>query len=338
MKLKQTGLILTVCFLASCALLYFLSPDKTPFLTENMPSVALIVIAVGVAGLIPQSCRVYGILSFMLEVAACAGAAYLLPADVALFTGYDANITFALSVFVATGVYCLFHLFNRVEGYFLQPSFMLGVFFLASAAFFDVPDWSTAQMFLLIANVFLCGVWFYLAKVGMPLTGPALNMLSLIYAYAVLFLIAKQKYAAAALLAMYPLSEVFVYACRWFAKPFVKKEPSFLYADFTAKGVPLPAVMQFVFRRNCIYTVLAVLSVNAKAQYQPILLGCIIALDFYSRSLTSLENRPDTFWAVFKQMRKDAREDIAKSKEQFGLLKEKYLNGKKADKNADDEN
>lgn len=338
MKLKQTGLVLTLCFLASCAAFYFLSPDQTPFLADNMPSVLMIVIAIGVAGLIPQTHKAYRILSFALEIAACAGVAYLLPANVALFTGYGARTTLALSAFVATGVYCLFHLFNRVDGYFLQPSFMLGIFFLASAVFFDAVALPQARMFLLVLNIFLCAVWFFWAKVGIAPTAPALNMLSLIYAYAVLYLVGREKYASAALLVMYPLSEVFVYACRWFVKPFTKREPSYIYADFVAKGVPLHDVMRFVFRRNCIYTVLAILAVNAKAQYQPILLGCIIALDFYSRSLTSLENRPDTFFSVFKQMRKDAKEDFAKSKEQFGLLKEKYLNRKNADKKPDDEN
>ena len=166
---------------------------------------------------------------------------------------------------------------------------------------------------------------------------PALNMLSFIFTVTFLFLVTQGKIASAILLGMYPLTELFIFTMRWLIAPLTRQKPKFLYQDFLAKNIPEIGVMMYVFKRNCIFIFLSALAVRAQLQYQPILLGIIISLDFYTRSKGALEERPKTLRGIFKQMKQDAKEDFQKSKEQILQIKEKYAH-KNNETKADNDN
>ena len=245
--MPRLGTLLTIGCLCAGGVFYANCPDKTLPDALNLRSLLLITVALGVAGLIPQTQTGFKIVTVLLQMAACAGTAALLPADSRFLTltalPYWGNFVIcALGIFA---VFRLFYTFNAMEGFFLQQSCVFGMFFAAVALFFPVFPLLESQFFLLISTIFIAGIWFYLAGIQVSLTQPALHMLSFIYAMTVLFLMARHRIASAVMLSMYPLTEFFVYACRWFVAPFTKKE--------AAKSPPLfPLLLHYEITVLCI--------------------------------------------------------------------------------------
>ena len=339
LKMPQLGLILTLCFLFAVTVFTYFSAEGEALNSLYIPSVLLITVALGVAGLIPQSSLVYKTVTIILQMAACAGIVFLFVPETFLTaaTKLPYEMNFALCVSGVFAVFRLNYFFNTIEGYFLQQSFIIGVFFLAVILFSITFLPAVSELFALMLCIFFGGIWFYFAGIKIYLSMPALNMLSFIFTVTFLFLVTQGKIASAILLGMYPLTELFIFTMRWLIEPLTRQKPKFLYQDFLAKNIPEIGVMMYVFKRNCIFIFLSALAVRAQLQYQPILLGIIISLDFYTRSKGALEERPKTLRGIFKQMKQDAKEDFQKSKEQILQIKEKYAH-KNNETKADNDN
>ena len=318
--------IFVFCFLAGAGALFYFTPEKTWFFESKFLYFLGLSVIFAVLELIPGDKKLYQILKLLLELSGILVFIFIVPHSI-LFSKTDLPeelVRIGLGViWFLTFKFLL--LLNRFENLVATQTFHIGfssliILVLTPFSFISLLEINSLLFFL----IFMLTPFYFILQYQLPLKGVCAAVLCFILTGLSTLMALTGNWGIALLMTSYLWFELLVIIYRFFKNLVSRtKMPLFFFETLLESGASGERIMKLILRYHLLMSGLIFFIAYTEVQIQSVFLAILLYLKLYF-NISNPQTTKSSLKEMYKQAKKDAKNEIISTSRTIAELKEKY--------------